>query len=300
MPALDCLQFDHIITQTIRANWLNDAAVGLDVLRTDLLHPVISGNKWFKLQFYVAEAIQYNARTIATFGGTYSNHIVATAYACRQSGIASAGFIRGEKPATLSHTLRQAMAYGMELHFLSREQYRQKAVWQQQFPGYYWIAEGGYGEAGARGAAGMLSFVPSLPQYSHIVAAAGTGTMLAGLVRAALPGQQVIGISALKNHTGLEQDIRALLPEGISTPFRVFHDFHFGGYAKHPPALIRYITECWHNYQLPLDIVYTAKAFFAAEQLIREKVITAGSQVLFVHSGGLQGNLSLPPGLLPF
>ncbi len=300
MTIQDCLQFGNIIVQTIEADWLDNRGVRLDVLRSDLVHPVISGNKWFKLQYFVAEAIQYNARSIASFGGAYSNHIVATAYACFISGIPAVGFIRGEKPAKLSHTLQQAADYGMHLHFISREQYREKELLQQQYPQHYWIPEGGYGEKGARGAAGLLQFVPEAAIYTHIVAAAGTGTMLAGLIRASDPAQQVIGISVLKNHTGLENDIRLLLPPGANLHFRLYHEYHFGGYAKHPALLTGYITECWNNYRLPLDMVYTAKAFFATEQLIRRQEIANGSRVLFVHSGGLQGNLSLPAGLLPF
>lgn len=295
------LHFDDIHTQTIKASWLDNNRVKLDVLRLDRIHPVISGNKWFKLQHYVAEIInQYNARTVATFGGAYSNHIVATAFACLQSQLPCVGFIRGEQAQQLSHTLQQAEAYGMQLRFISREAYRDKTALQKKFPGYYWIEEGGYGLPGAAGAAGIWQYVPEPESYTHIVAAVGTGTMLAGLVLGKQTAQQVIGISALKNNTSLESCVNALLPQALRAGFSIDHRFHFGGYAKHPAPLLQYMADCWHQHRLPLDMVYTAKAFYATEQLIREHTIAPGSCVLFIHSGGLQGNLSLAQGLLPF
>lgn len=295
------LQFDNICTQTIQASWLNNNDVRLDVLRLDKLHPVISGNKWFKLQYHVARIIsQYNARTVATFGGAYSNHIVATAYTCMINRLRCIGFIRGEPAQQISHTLAQARDYGMELIFVSREAYRDKTQLKKQYPDYYWIEEGGYSELGAQGAADILSYAAHIPQYSHIAAATGTGTMLAGLVLGKQPHQQVLGICALKGNTAVENSVRSLLPETLHHRFSIDHRFHFGGYAKHPPPLLQYMRDCWEQHQLPLDMVYTAKAFFGTEQLVREKTIPPGSRILFIHSGGLQGNLSLARGLLPF
>jgi 1-aminocyclopropane-1-carboxylate deaminase len=97
-------------------------------LRLDLLHPVVSGNKWFKLKYYLEDAIAQNKNTIATFGGAYSNHIVATAYAAKEAGLQSIGFIRGERPGELSPTLQDAASYGMDLVFIERELYRDKAA----------------------------------------------------------------------------------------------------------------------------------------------------------------------------
>lgn len=299
MSINNLLHFEAIITQNISSQWLLDLQSRLSLLRLDLLHPIVSGNKWFKLQFYLAQAVQNNARTVATFGGAYSNHIVATAFACRQSGLPCVGFIRGE-PKELSHTLKDAMSYGMQLQFVSRTQYKEKALTMHQHPQYFWIPEGGYGVTGAEGAATILSHVPDLASYTHIIAATGTGTMLAGLVKGALPGQKVIGISVMKGNTGLQQDVQRLLNGNESASFHIEQEYHFGGYAKHPPQLIEYINQCWTQYNLPLDIVYTSKAFYATEQMIKQHTIPAGSNVLFIHSGGLQGNLSLPAGTFPF
>lgn len=273
-----------------------------DILRLDLLHPVVSGNKWFKLKYYLAEALAGNYHTLASFGGAYSNHIVATAFAAREAGLASIGYIRGEESTPLSPTLRNAMEYGMKLEYVSRESFRntETIMAATNDNGVYWVREGGFGALGAKGAADILS-VTDTSAYSHIICAVGTGTMLAGLVQAALPHQQLIGISVLKNHFGLEQEVRSLLPQKEErATFTIEQDFHFGGYAKHPQDLIRFMQELWAQEKLPTDIVYTSKLLFAVKQLLSLHYFPAGSRLLLIHSGGLQGNASLPAGTLPF
>jgi 1-aminocyclopropane-1-carboxylate deaminase/D-cysteine desulfhydrase-like pyridoxal-dependent ACC family enzyme len=299
MSLMTLLHFDDVITQSISANWLQAARCSLSVLRLDRLHPVVSGNKWFKLQQYLADAASNKTGMVATFGGAYSNHIIATAFACRQLQLPCIGFIRGEAHIP-SHTLQQAASYGMELQYVSREAYRQQPEIQKKYPHYYWIPEGGYGSKGAAGAAGILPWAKNHRDYTHIIAATGTGTMLAGLILAAAKGQQVTGISVMKGNTALPQAVKGLLHAQEHASFTIEQDYHFGGYAKHPQPLIDYMIHCWQQHQLPLDLVYTAKAFFATEQLIRKHTIPAGSNVLFIHSGGLQGNLSLPAGTIPF
>jgi len=245
--------------------------------------------------------LQANAAAVATFGGAYSNHIIATAYACKMAGIKSIGIIRGEEPAVLSATLQDAKAYGMALHFVSRDAYRNPEQVKAAFENVYWINEGGYGVGGAFGAATIRSFVPDAGSYSHIICATGTGTMLAGLIRAADMHQSMIGISVMKGNMELHAHVKALLTNrDTEKHFSILHDFHFGGYAKHPPALIQFMNETWQQHRLPTDIIYTSKTFFATKQLTEDHTIPRGSNVLFVHSGGLQGNRSLPAGTLGF
>ena len=143
----------------LNADWLLEKQIELDVLRLDLIHPIISGNKWFKLQYYLQEALQLGKATVATFGGAYSNHILATAFACKVSGLQSVGFIRGEKPEDYSPTLKQAEEYGMQLIFISRDQYKQKEKVADEFNhfNWYWIAEGGYGINRCKGCRRYLS-----------------------------------------------------------------------------------------------------------------------------------------------
>ncbi len=278
--------------------------VQVDVLRSDLVHPVVSGNKWFKLKYYLQQAETQGATGLLTFGGAYSNHIVATAAICKQQGLASIGVIRGEKPAALSYTLQEAMAYGMTLYFIPREQYGAKMipneVWSQQDKSTTLVvAEGGYGTPGMQGAASLLCG-SSMTAYTHFAAAVGTGTTLAGITTTALPHQEVLGISALKNNGDLEAAIRWLLPTTMHNRFLIHHQFHFGGYAKHNSLLLQFMNSWYDQTKIPSDFVYTGKLFYAIDALIKEDYFRPGSRILILHSGGLQGNRSLKKGTLIF
>ncbi|MDE1191668.1 MAG: pyridoxal-phosphate dependent enzyme [Arachidicoccus sp.] len=276
--------------------------VSLDILRLDLIHPVISGNKWYKLKYYLQHAIDNKATGIATFGGAFSNHILAAACAAQINGLKSFGIIRGEKPKLLSHTLKNAVQYGMELYFISRKEYDNKEMVKERLKDkdLFWIDEGGYGTDGAKGASEILDGA-AFDKYSHIVVAAGTGTTFAGLIKKIKPHQQVIGISVMKNNYSLREEINSLLNNNERKKnFRLFHDFHFGGYAKNNDKLINYMNIVYESSDMPLDFVYTAKAFYGLQKLTEEDFIPSGSKILFVHTGGLQGNLSLPKGVLKF
>jgi 1-aminocyclopropane-1-carboxylate deaminase len=276
-------------------NILINRNVQLSVLRLDKLHPVVSGNKLYKLQYYIDDAIGKNYTAISTFGGAFSNHIVAAAYAAQLCGLRSYGNIRGEKPVTLSATLTDAMHYGMELEFLSRTEF--DIVKRNDSGEQYTIPEGGYGELGAKGAAEICQFIDET--YSHIICGVGTGTMIAGLVNGSHNNQTVIGISAMKNNVELEAEIKNLLT--VSTKkFQLIHDYHFGGFAKHPPELLSFMQQIWDQHQLPTDIVYTAKTLFGILDLAKNNFFAFGSKIMMIHSGGLQGNRSLPVDSLPF
>jgi 1-aminocyclopropane-1-carboxylate deaminase len=281
---------------------LSTDEVKVDILRLDLLHPVVSGNKWFKLKYYLTDAVARNKNTIATFGGAYSNHIVATAYAAMEAGLQSIGFIRGERPRHLSTALQDAASYGMDLAFTERELYRDKEMIMraEDKHNFYWVMEGGCGELGSKGASDILR-ITDTHHYSHILCAVGTGTMLSGLIRASLPGQELIGISVLKNNRSLEKEVLSLLDDKDNKKnFSILHDYHFGGYAKHPPELTGFMCDLWEKEKLPTDIVYTSKLLFAAKGLVAANRFPAAARILLIHSGGLQGNNSLPPNTLPF
>ena len=289
----------HVVP--IQKKLYQEKGVQVEVLRLDEIHPVISGNKWFKLKEYLAEAAAQHKKRIVTFGGSFSNHIIATAAACRQKGFEAFGIIRGERPEQLSHTLQQAMDYGMQLYFISREAYRQKEIPQELIPlmdDAYIINEGGYGEKGAAGASAILELAQK-ESYTHVCAAVGTGTMLAGLLRATHQDQQVVGISVLKNHLDLHTDVVQLAPtaKGI---VNILHNFHFGGYAKKNEVLIQFMNDWYRMTGIPSDFVYTGKLFYAVNQLVQQDYFGPGSNVLLIHSGGLQGNASLPKGTLIF
>jgi 1-aminocyclopropane-1-carboxylate deaminase len=239
---------------------------------------------------------------IITFGGAYSNHIIATAAAGKLFGFNTTGIIRGEEPKELSHTLQQAKAYAMELIFIDREHYRNKELRLElgKRNEAYVIDEGGYGQIGVRGAAEILNYCRK-ENYSHIACATGTATMLAGLIKAALPKQETIGISVLRNNFGLEYDLFDLLmPEERTKKMRLVHDYHFGGYAKYSGQLLTFMNELYKILAMPTDFVYTAKLFYAILDMIKNNLFAEGSSILVIHSGGVQGNLSLKRGTLIF
>lgn len=276
----------------------------VDVLRLDLVHPVVSGNKWFKLKEYLKDAKEKNKKVLVTFGGAYSNHIVATAAAAQIEGFKSIGIIRGERPLVLSYTLSSAKDYGMEMFFTSREDYKLKTIPGEIFNKYnseelLLIPEGGYGEKGMLGAADILLQI-DVSSYSHIITAVGTGTTLAGITVAANPLQKAIGISVLKNNFSLQQEIERLLPKEKHSSFKLLHEYHFGGYAKYTENLFLFMNEFYNKTGIPTDFVYTGKAFYAVAELAIKGYFSSDDKVLIIHTGGLQGNLSLPKGKLIF
>lgn len=277
--------------------------IRVEVLRLDEIHPVISGNKWFKLKAYLQDAAQQQKKAILTFGGAWSNHIVATAASCAARGFQSIGIIRGEEPKVLSQTLADAQQYGMRLFFISRDDYKKKIIPEAAYGvlkkvDVYEIAEGGYGEKGSQGSMDILKSFES-ERYTHLVAAVGTGTMLSGLLNAAAPHQHLTGISVLKNNFSINEAIQKLIGS-TKNNFQILHDYHFGGYAKHTPELLQFMNDWYDNTSIPTDFVYTAKMFYAVDHLVQKAFFPPGSLVLLIHSGGLQGNRSLPAGLLRF
>ena len=283
----------------------SSSTIESSILRLDKLHPIVSGNKWFKLRYYMEEAIKDKASTIASFGGPYSNHLVALAYAAKENNIKSIGYVRATKEDTLTPSLEEALNYGMQLEFMGRTHFQEikndllKTNLQSSIDTYstYFIDEGGYGVLGAKGATTILN--EYCKDYTTIIAAVGTGTMLAGLINAAAPNQNVIGIPILKNEASIETEIKNLLKDSAK-PFTLLHGFHQGGYAKTNPALIAFMNQLWETEKIPSDIVYTGKLLFAVDSLLKENYFKANTKLLVIHSGGLQGNRSLPAGTLAY
>jgi 1-aminocyclopropane-1-carboxylate deaminase len=270
--------------------------ISADVLRLDKIHPVISGNKWFKLKYYLHDALQKKHEKILTFGGAYSNHLMAMARVAKEAGLGSIGIVRGERPASLSAALQSAEADGMQLEFSSRQQYKMKnepaalARWLERFPGAYAVAEGGAGAPGIQGSSEILGLAGK-NEYSHILCAAGTGTMCLGLAAGSAPGQQVLGISVLR---GMEEAYDQ------AARCQIIHGYHFGGYAKKNTGLIDFMNGLYRHTGIPTDFVYTGKLFYAAIDLAEKGCFTPGSRLLIIHSGGLAGNCSLRAGLLDY
>ena len=274
----------------------------VDLLRLDLLHPIVSGNKFYKLRYYIEFALAKEVSTVASFGGPYSNHIVALAYTAKEAGLKSIGYIRTNTDEPMTPSLKEAKAYGMEFVYLGRTDFQSKkaAILQssEMNTDCYLIDEGGYGTIGAKGAATILT-TQDTSHYDVIICAVGTGTMLAGIIHAADAHQKIIGIPVLKNEGSIESEINALL-EDKNRPYTLLHQFHQGGYAKTNPMMLDFMNRLWDAEKIPTDIVYTSKLLFGVEQLINENYFDKDISILVIHSGGLQGNRSLPEGTLKF
>jgi 1-aminocyclopropane-1-carboxylate deaminase len=293
------INFNNITLDKLSLQEFSAKNVEVSVLRLDKIHPDISGNKWFKLRYYLEEAKALKKKNILTFGGAWSNHIIATASACQLNGFSATGIIRGEEPAELSPMLTLSREMGMNLIFISRDDYSKRKIPEQiNKEDYYIISEGGYGIKGAYGAATIADFFKK-ENYSHICCAAGTGTMTAGLIMTSGNQNKIVAISVLKNNFEIEQQVKSLLPEE-KIKFDIFHDYHFGGYAKYNPELIQFMNEFYRQSSIPSDFVYTGKLFYGIHDLISKDHFPSGSKLLLIHSGGLPGNASLNKGTLIF
>lgn len=295
----------NIISQDLKDDLFEQKQVRLTVLRLDAIDPVASGNKLFKLHFFLQNAYRQASAGIVTFGGAFSNHLLATAYTCKKAGLKSVGIIRGERPPVLSHTLTACLFYGMELKFISRSEYDKKDQpgflndVNADYNNYIVIPEGGYHPLGALGASLISDMIGQ--DASHICCAVGTGTTLAGLLPKLKEQQQLLGIPVLKNMHDLGQRIEFL----TSQPFdpgrmKIINNYHFGGYAKKTPELVNFINLLYKKHGLPTDFVYTGKMMFGIIDYISKDLFPKGSNIVCIHTGGLQGNTSLPTGTLVF
>jgi len=275
----------------------------VDVLRLDKIHPVISGNKWFKLKNYLANVLKQEIPGIISAGGAYSNHLSALAYACKELGIPSVAAIRGEKPKILSSTLKDLEDWGMSLEFVSRDLFRNEtslsAKMMKEHPGYLWIPMGGEGIAGIMGVR-ELQAIAELSNYSYLCCAVGTATFLLGLLEWSKPNQQVLGFSSMKANPEWQMIEKIIKTYSNKSNFRINYDYHFGGFGKSHPDLINYMNKLFAESRIPSDFVYTGKLFFGVEDLALKGYFPPESRILVIHSGGLQGNRSLPVKSLDF
>ncbi|MGR8979119.1 MAG: 1-aminocyclopropane-1-carboxylate deaminase/D-cysteine desulfhydrase [Gammaproteobacteria bacterium] len=259
--------------------------------RDDLLHPVISGNKWRKLKYGLDHALSLGSDTIISMGGAYSNHLHALAYAGKSLGLNTIGLIRGKRPDRLTPTLQDCQNWGMELRFISRTEYRR--LRQCRSPndlpeikaGQYWLPEGGSCVLALKGVSEMVDEI-EIP-YDVLCLPCGTGATLAGCI-AADGYKQVIGFAALKNADFLAADVQTLLTKTYPR-WTINGEYHFGGFAKTTPDLIEFIHKFESKTGIPLDPVYTGKMMYALFDLIPKGYFQPGLCIVAVHTGGLQG-----------
>jgi 1-aminocyclopropane-1-carboxylate deaminase len=296
----------YVTTDELQLPELNAKDLSIDVLRLDKIDPIISGNKWFKLTYFLEEAIQQKCKTIITFGGAYSNHIIATACAANRLGFHCVGMVRGEEPSYPSRTLLAAKEFGMELIFLSRSEYDQRdnegfiTDLISKYPDSLVIPEGGSGTKGIKGSSEIWKLVKP-NRYTHLLCAVATGTTFLGLANVIELNQQIIGICVLKGMHDLLQEKMSLLNDSNSiNNYSIKYDYHFGGYAKKNDELFDFMNYFYSKTAIPTDFVYTGKLFFGALDLVKKNFFPAGSNLLVIHTGGLQGNNSLAKTTLNF
>ncbi len=295
------MQFDinKITIDEIASPLLLDKKVQLKILRLDKIHPVISGNKLFKLHYFLEQARQQSYTSILSFGGAYSNHLVATAYACKKLKFNCTGIVRGEETANLSHTLKACINWGMQLEFVSRKRYAEISQGAIKQTNSFVIPEGGYHPLGAKGASLIMGLLPQR-DITHICIATGTATTLAGLLLKAGATQTVVSIPVLKGFTDIKERLQFLTGTNHYPNLTIFDEYHFGGYAKKTGELINFMNELYKQYELPTDVVYTSKMMYAVFGKIKNGFFAEGSNIVCIHTGGLQGNASLPEDSLIF
>lgn len=266
--------------------------VSLHIKREDLLHPIISGNKFRKLKYNIEEAKKQNQKTLLTFGGAFSNHIVAVAGAGATFGFETIGIIRGEElqdKITENPSLLQAQQLGMKFVFISREQYRLKENFdfienlKIEYGEFYLIPEGGTNELAIKGCEEILSQSDS--EFTHICSSVGTGGTISGIINSSHINQNIIGFSSLKGEF-LQNDITKFANK---QNWSINCDYHFGGYGKVTDELIRFINDFYLEHHIHLDPIYTGKMMFGIMNLIENDYFPPSSKILAIHTGGLQG-----------
>ncbi len=286
----------HIPLQKVEFFPNTGEKVKLFVLRLDSLDRYAGGNKYFKLKYNLEEAKKQGHTKILTFGGAWSNHLAAVA-ASQESEINSnkveiIAVVRGEEPKELSETLRFCKEKGMQLHFVSREEYRKKSEpefikeLKNKFGDFYLLPEGGSNELAVKGCKEILNYINI--DFDYVCCPVGSGGTLAGIASGLKENQTALGFAAIKGGEYLEEVINSLNPKPSN--FKLFHQYHFGGFAKTRPELIAFKKEFEKQNEFELDYIYTSKMFFGICDLIQKDFFKAGPTIIAIHTGGLQGN----------
>ena len=283
----------------------NSLFFSFTVARLDLLHPFVSGNKFFKLKHNLQRTIAENKQGIVTMGGAYSNHLAATAWACYEKKLTSVGMIRGEIPNPMNNTLLYCQQHGMKLIAVDRSHYHRNSAVVQEIIAthdpYFFVPEGGDNEEGLKGCTEILSSLKDADSFTHIVCCMGTGTTFQGICKAAASHQTVIGIPVLKIK---EEDQTLFQQQQISNAAAakqvILFNYAGAGYAKTSAQQLDFMNLFYEKTTIPTDIVYTGKLMQAVLQLAEQNYFTVTDKVVVLHTGGLQGNNSIADGRLLF
>ena len=266
--------------------------ISLHIKREDLIHSFVSGNKFRKLKYNLLEAKTQNKDTLLTFGGAFSNHIAAVAYAGKDKGFKTIGIIRGDElrgKISENPTLQFAENCGMQFEFVSREEYRLKSEnhflekLKMKFGDFYLIPEGGTNELAIKGCEEILT--ENDADFDFICCAVGTSGTISGIINSVLDHQKVLGFPSLKGDF-LQDEIRNFVE---TQNWELITGYHFGGYGKVSEELIAFINQFYAETKIPLDPIYTGKMVFGVIDLISENYFPANSKILLIHTGGIQG-----------
>lgn len=295
------IDLSQAVLQKVEIAEFSERNISFFIQRDDLIHPEISGNKWRKLKFNIELAKSKSKEGILTFGGAYSNHILATAFACKQFGLKSIGIIRGDELNENSNeTLRRASEVGMQLIFVSRTEYSERCEYDYlnnlsaQFSSFQIVPEGG---ANYHGLIGCQEIVEDFPkEVNHVFVAQGTTTTSCGILFGLPYDCQLNVVPVLKNFDSIGEMSALFKKGGFDSEFiedkmekmNVLSDFHFGGYGKWTTELIEFIRTFYQETKIKLDPIYTGKAMFALFEEVKTGKLD-NSTVVFVHTGGLQG-----------
>ncbi len=269
-----------------------DYDVQLFIRREDLIHPFVSGNKFRKLKYNLLEAKKENATSLLTFGGAFSNHIAAVAFAGLENGFKTIGIIRGEELKSKINenpTLAFAKKCGMQFEFVSREVYRNKEREQfiksinEKYNNIYIIPEGGTNNLAVKGCEEILSTADI--QFDFVCCSVGTGGTISGIINSSFSNQKILGFPALKGGF-LQKDICKFVS---NKNWELIDDYHFDGYAKITDELVNFINDFYKRYKIPLDPIYTGKMVFGVIDLIHKNYFPKNSKILMIHTGGIQG-----------
>jgi 1-aminocyclopropane-1-carboxylate deaminase len=278
------------VNQLINIEFPNE--ITLHIKREDLIHPFISGNKFRKLKYNLLQSKAEGTSKLITFGGAFSNHIAAVAYAGKENNLETIGIIRGdelESKISENPTLTFAQNCGMKFEFVTREVYRTKTTplfiekLIKYYGDFYLVPEGGTNSLAVKGCEEILTTEDA--DFTHICCSIGTGGTISGIINSAKANQKIIGFPALKGDF-LSDDIRKFVS---NSNWELQLDYHFGGYAKINEALIRFINDFYKQTNIPLDPIYTGKMMFGIVDLINKGYFPKGSKILAIHTGGLQG-----------
>ena len=275
-------------------HWAPPAScASLHMLRLDLVHPVVSGNKWFKLKGNAKAAIATGKSALLTFGGPYSNHLLATAYAAKEWGLRSVGIVRGQSTsARPTRTLQTCISYGMQLEPISKAEYAvvSHAKITEAYPDAYIVPEGGANDQGVRGASEIARFIPAAT--TDVGVSIGTSTTLRGLLSAVPAGVRVHGFYVARDIERMEPLLRAV--QASKGPQLHVHSVLDPRFGRWKPDALRFIRDFASLTNIPLDVVYTSKMMMKVEELLNSGFFGASRHVVCIHTGGLQGN---PDGL---